>query len=169
MKKLALLPLLLLSISCGNQKNAAAPMTQNYTLESGCPSQGKCTVEVLKDKSLDVKTDDIGKMYYALQHTPGKTVIKYSYSKQSDPALQDDGYSEEVLFETNSDITEFNYSDASLQDTKMLFGVMCFCRGKAGFYKVTEGSMKYSGKTLHIQLPDIVDSQKLKDLNITFK
>lgn len=145
------------------------PLTENYSLESECPTEGECSVEILRDKSIDVKTDDIGKIYYSLQNAPGKTVIKYSYSKHTDTALQDDGYNEDILFEVNSDYTEFSYTDAALQDTKMLFGVMCFCRGKAGFYKVTEGSVTYNGKNLEIHIPEIVDSQKLKDISIRFQ
>lgn len=169
MKKTILIPFILLAVSCGGHKNTVSPMTENYTVESGCPEEGNCTLEVLQDKSLDIKTDGTGKLYYGLKDTPGKNVVKYTYKKDTDAQLQDAGYSEEIVFETDTDVNGFNYSATDMQKSNMLFGVMCFCRGKAGYYKVTSGNVVYKDNKLSIELPDIVDDQKLDTIMVFFK
>ena len=169
MKKIALLPVILFVFSCACKKNAPVALSQNYTLENGCPSEGDCRIEVMKDKSLDVKKDGTGATYFNTIATPGKTVVQYTYTKKTDPRLQDAGYVEKVIFEINSDETGFSYKDKELQTTKMLFGVVCFCRDKSGFYPVQQGSLDYSNKKLTIELPEIVDSQKLNSISVAFE
>jgi hypothetical protein len=115
-----------------------------------------------------VKTDDTGHVYYNLEDTIGKTVMKYTSRKITDPTLQDAGYSETIIFETDKG-KEFNYTGKDLQKIKMLFNVQCFCRGKAGIYKVEQGSISYKNNKLQIELPELVDSQKTKSVIITLK
>jgi hypothetical protein len=166
MKKTAFLyivALFLLSCSAGKE---TAMTSENTSVASPCPPQTDCTIEVLKDKSLDVKTDDTGHTYYNLQDTPGKTVLKYSYRKITDPKLQDAGYSETIIFETDGTASNLNYTGAAIQKVKMLFNVSCFCRGKAGVYKVEEGTISYKDNKLHIEIPQLVDGQATRVVDV---
>lgn len=154
--------------SCKSQKDTSLSW-KNHVIETPCPPATECTFEVLQNKSLLVKTDGTNRIYYQLQDTPGKTVVKYTYKKITDPKLQDAGYSEDIIFETDDKLSNLNLTDADIQQTKMIFGVHCFCRGKAGFYKIEKGSINYANKKLHIELPDVIDNQKTKTVNISFK
>lgn len=167
MKK-TVLPLLLLTFSyCSTNKNTLeTKSTTTVTVESSCPENGKCTFEIIQNKSLLVKTDALGTTYFELVDNLNKVVFKYKFDLNVDKTLQDAGYTEEVLFEMDKDYTDFSISGKELQHTKLLFKVMCFCRGKAGSYKVFEGNITKKGKSLSIALPKIIDDQKTNQVKI---
>jgi len=162
MKKLALVSLALVLLNCSGQKNRIETTIYDYKLTCPCPAEGTCTIEVLKNESLIIKTDDIGKLYYETEGKAGKQVIKYNYTKTTDPALQDAGYSEEIVLETDAD---FTFSDKS----KILFGVYCYCKGKAGYYKADNAIVSTSQKLLTVTIPEIIDGQKIKSFSIALK
>ncbi|NDI98006.1 hypothetical protein GWA97_02855 [Flavobacterium sp. LaA7.5] len=168
MKKFALIPTLLILFSCGSTKSLQEASDPAYS-ETSCPTEGGCTFEVLKNKSLVIKKDGIDKLYYSIADNPATSVVKYRYDKKANPRLPDSGYAEEVVFEIANDSKALDYKDSDIAQTKMLFGVMCFCKGKAGFYPVTSGTLAYKNNVLHIALPELVDAQKLKDISIAFK
>lgn len=168
MKKTALLLIAALAVlSCRTGKETAIS-SENATVVSPCPPQTDCKFEILKDKSLDVKTDDTGHIYYNLQDTPGKTVFKYSHKKITNPKFQDGGYIETIIFETDNYST-LNYTGKDLQKVQLLFNVACFCRGKAGAYKVEEGTLAYANKKLHIEIPQLVDGQMTRVVDVEIR
>ena len=169
MKKftLALIPFLLLA--CASQKNTKNDISGNYTIQSDCPTEGTCTLQVLKDKSLLIQNDNLGRPYYRLQDTPGKTVVIYTYAKKKNPIYQDDIYSEEVVFDTDSDLNALK-KGINAKDANLVFGVKCFCKGKAGYYRPQTGSAQYKNNTLYITLPaDVIDNQLIKEVQVSFK
>jgi len=170
MKKSILFPMMILTISCCSTKSTTTMANGNEKtkIESPCPENGICTFEILQNKSMNIKTDGIGKTYYELEENPNKVVFLYKYrEKIEDTTLQDAGYREEIVFEMNKDYSDFTFSNKELQNTKMLFGVFCFCKGKAGNYKVTEGSLTKKNSTLQIDLPKIVDNQIIRNVKIS--
>lgn len=157
-----------LVIACASKKEVT-DITGSNTILSQCPAEGICKLEVLKDKSLLVQSDGIGKMYYSTQDTPGKTVIRYTYKKKKNPLYQDDGYNEEVIFDTDSDLSQLKAGVTTTQ-ANLFFGVQCFCRDKAGYYKPKTGTITLKNNILHIKLPaDIIDNQLTKDIKVSFK
>ena len=170
MKKftLALIPFFILA--CASQQNTVTTITGKNTIESECPTEGTCNVEVLKDKSLFVvQNENSVRPYYELHDAPGKLVVRYTYAKKKNPLYQDDIYSEEVVFETDSELSNLKKS-ATPKSVNMLFGVRCFCRDKAGYYNVDGGSITYKNDKLQIMLPaDIIDNQLTKIIKISFK
>lgn len=158
---------LLALASCNSQKQAVY-LTGGYTIESLCPDNGECSLVILKDKSMEVTANSQGKATYRLVDATGKTVLKYSYSKNSDQRLQDAGYIEEVIFETDGTPGSLNNSGRDMQKTKMLYKVMCFCP-QAGYYKVEAGNMRYGDGSLEINLPEISNPQKTRQVAISFK
>ncbi|QYJ69232.1 hypothetical protein [Flavobacterium litorale] len=168
MKKFILLPMVALLFGCNATKSLNEASGKGYTATT-CPEVGQCSFEVLKNKSLVIKKDGTGKVYYSMKENSTTTVIKYRYAKDTDPTLQDAGYTEEVVFEIASDATDLDYDSTTIQETKMLFGVMCFCKGKAGFYKVEKGTLTYKNNTLYITLPNIVEDQVLHDIQVTIQ
>lgn len=160
MKKSSLLLFASLFLVCCKAGNETAVSSlKGGEVTSTCPPQTDCSFEVLKDKSLIVKTDDTGHNYFNLQDTPGKTVMKYTHKKITDAKLADAGYSETITFETDGTTEPLNLSGAAIQKTKMVLNIACFCRGKAGVYKIEEGILSYKDNKLHIEVPQLVEGQ----------
>lgn len=162
--KVVLFLALLLLPSCKSQNTAS---WNNVSITSPCPEKSECKLEVVENKSLLVKSDDTGHIYYQLQDEPGKKVILYTSRAVTNPQVMDAGYSETLIFETDAKNSNLNVSGINMQNTKMLLGIQCFCRGKAGFYKVESGKISYTGNKLHIEIPGIVEDQKTKEVTIT--
>jgi len=163
--KIAIVVLAILLVSCKSQN---ANSWKNASVISSCPENTECTFEVLENKSLLVKSDDTGHLYYQIQDEAGKKVVQFTSSKVTDPQLMDAGYSETVIFETDDRLSNLNNSGINMQNTKMLLGVQCFCRGKSGFYKIESGKMTYTANKLHIEVPGIVEGQKIQEVTVTF-
>jgi len=134
--------LLLALTSCNCQKNTSFKKTADtITVNEECPENGICTIELLKNKSLIAKSDEFGKLYYNLEDNESKNVVRFTFEKDKDETLQDSGYREEIIFEINSNVSELNLSGKNLQETKMIFGRFCFCKGATGYYKVQDGTL----------------------------
>ncbi len=141
MKKLFLIPLALGLSFCHCQKAAVAATPTKSSIESVCPENGVCTIQIQKGKSMAVKTDEFGSIYYTTEDNANKSIIIYEYKRNVPEGLQDGQHIEEIVFEINNSDTTLSLKDENLQNTKMLFGRHCFCRGQAGYFKVTEGNL----------------------------
>lgn len=168
MKNTALLLIASLFLVCCKTGTASVTSLKDAEVTSVCPAQTDCKFEILKDKSLDVKTDDTGHTYYNLKDTPGKAVFKYTHKKITDSNLMDAGYSETIIFESD-DAIGLNHSGVDVQKVKMLFNVACFCRGKAGIYTVKGGTLSYKENKLHIEIPKIVDGQMTRVVDVVVR
>jgi hypothetical protein len=142
MNKKILLLLCALLLSCSaSQKNGVTTVT----LTSECPKNGTCTLKLHKNKSMSVKTDEWGNRSYALEESTEKSVIQFNYVRTVKGNIQDAGYREEIAFEINNGNYNLSQSGAALQNTKMLFGRFCFCKGQTGYYNVIDGKLTISG------------------------
>ena len=139
------------------------------TLKSECPQDGTCTVELLKDKRLDIKTDDLGGIYFQIVAATESSVVLYHYNRKVEKGLQDGQYREDIVFEINNSDSLISLSGSDLQKTKMLFGRHCYCKGQAGYFKVTQGQLtleqKKNAVSFHLdftitQVPQIIKSIK---------
>jgi len=66
MKKLCFISIsIMLLFSCTAQKTAALSW-KDYTINSPCPPKSECYLEITENKSLLVKADDAGHIYYNL-------------------------------------------------------------------------------------------------------
>ena len=145
MKKIFLIPLAFLLSFC-NCKKSVAESSKISSIESVCPENGVCTIQLFKNKSLVVKTDDFGSTYYQMIENIDTSVIQYQYDRTVEEGLQDGQHREEILFEINNNNTALKLQDADLQKTKMLFGRHCFCKGQAGYFKIDEGTLFLENK-----------------------
>lgn len=170
MKKVILLSvvaLLTILSSCNSKKTVSE---SNKSLSSQiltpCPENVECNLDILRNKSLVVKHDDTGAIYYELENNSEKTVYLYTYKLKTDKEYQDAGYREEIIFEIYDSNADFVLTNKELQTTKMLFGVWCYCKGKAGNYKITKGNFHKKGNEIKIDFPAIVKDQKVTELEI---
>lgn len=108
---------------------------------------------LFKNKKLEL-SESYGSLVYKMVDNEKTNVIQFLYEKDMDKVAYDGGYKEEIVFEFPNSVSEQNYKDVELQNTKMLFGRYCFCRGKTGLYYVKEGQLhlKVSKKETHFEL-----------------
>lgn len=124
--------------------------TQKMNVKN-CPENGTCSVEIFRNQSLEIKTDEFGGIYYNKIDNPETSVILYKYDKNVPKGLHDGNYSEQIVFEINNLDKNLSLSNLDLQKTKMLFGRFCFCRGQTGNYKVEIGNLKLNQTENEVQ------------------
>ena len=136
-----LLPLLfLIIVSCKSTFVVNEAILVN-TLN--CPENGDCTIELLPNKSLEFKKDEFGNLYPVISEG-NKTIFKYIYTRKTVPNTQDSNYTELVFAELDSTISAKTLTNESLQDIKLHFGRLCFCKGQTGYYPIKNGNFKIS-------------------------
>lgn len=116
--------------------------SSTVTITSECPKDGDCTIEIFDGKSIMMKTSELGSLYYDLEETANKKVVKYTYNRKVKGDLQDASYREEIIFEVPSVKDELVFNNESLQDAKVLFGRFCYCKGQTGYYTIDQGSLR---------------------------
>jgi hypothetical protein len=159
---------LILMVSCGCNKSISH-IDKVANLISDCPKDGTCVLEVFKNKSITVKQDEFGSIYYSIDDNLNSKVYKYVYSRTIKGDLQDAGYREEIVFELNNDITKQSFLNNEIQSTKMLFGRFCFCRGQTGNYKVTDGNLDINENKLTLNFNISEVPQIIKNITIDLK
>lgn len=142
-------------------------------LGSECPKNSTCTIKLLKNKSMSVKSDEFGRPYYSLENSQTKNTLLYTYSRIVKGNIQDAGYREEIVFELDKDGTPPPLVDGALQKTKMLYGRFCFCKGQTGYYKITKGNLSVATvskrKTITLNLETTEVPQITKNISIIIK
>ncbi len=111
-----------------------------------CPENGDCTIELLPNTSLEFKKDEFGNLYPVISEG-NKSIFKYIYTRKPIPNTQDGNYSEIVFAELDATISEKTFTDETLQDIKLYFGRLCFCKGETGYYPIKKGEFKISKST----------------------
>lgn len=147
----------LLLFSCGTQKKVS---------ESVFPENGSCRFEKHKNTALIIKKDDTGSLYHQAEEHSGKTTFAYFYEQNKDEAYMDGHYIEEIRFELDDSV--FDKSFKNLKPDKILFGVFCYCKGKAGYYEVKNATVSYDkkSKTITVTLDEVIENQVLKSVEI---
>ncbi len=113
-------------------------------LSSKCPDDGVCKLEFHRNKTIQLKKDGIGKLYYNLVDSESKSVVYFEYSRNVPEDLQDASYREEIIFEIDNNSSSKDLTKNDLRQTNILFGKHCFCRSEAGYYMVHNGSLNYN-------------------------
>ncbi len=143
MRTFCLLVVLILISSCKNSKKVAEE-TDNITvmaqITKSCPENGTCTIQVMHQTDLLIKTDEAGK-FYPITEKGRNLVIKYIYKRNSDKDIADSNYSEIIYFELPDKKLNLNLQDEDLRQVKLLYGRLCFCRGASGYFPVNRGKL----------------------------
>lgn len=148
MKTVWIIPLIALFLGCKSQKinTNTTPEKPMISTISACPEDGKCTLEIFKNKRLNVLSDQYGSIYYQMLDDADSSVIQYLYARNVPKEMQDGNYREEIVFDIKNSETNLSLSDNELHKTQMLFGRFCFCRGETGYYKVEKGTLNLTKK-----------------------
>lgn len=145
----------LLLFSCSSKKEMVHSKQQ-------CPENGICRFEQHPNKSLIIRKDDIGALYHQMEDNAGKTVFHYFYERNKEEAYVDGHYMEELIFEIDNTVLESSFENQ--KPNQILFGVFCYCKGKAGYYALTDTVISFDKKHKKISVwinGDIIDDQVL--------
>lgn len=168
-KKIMLLFLAFGLTFCSSQKSTIKNNLE--VIEKTCPDDGICTVETLRNKRMEIRKDDFGSIYYQTVDSHETSVVIYQYNRKVEKGLQDGNYREEIVFEIKKTDKKLLLQDLKLQQTKMLFGRFCFCKGETGYYEVKEGTLKLNqtGDRVDFNLDFIVTEvpQMIKTIHTT--
>lgn len=140
MKHLALL-LFFIIFSCHSTKKTnntenGKPMVNNVQ----CPEDGTCSLTVSNLKSINIKSDEFGNSYTEIED--GKnTLLTFEYKRNPIENVEDDNYQEFVYIELQNFVNNLTLENDQLQDAKVTFVRLCFCKGETGAYKVTNGKL----------------------------
>ncbi|MGI9531233.1 hypothetical protein [Lutimonas sp.] len=105
-----------------------------------CPEDGNCSFEVFKESNLKLAYDSSGKLFPDIIKGD-KIVIKYHYKRRKIENTADSDYSEYVYFEVDPNKKQVILKDSELQQVKMIFGRICYCKGSMGYFPIKEGSL----------------------------
>jgi viroplasmin and RNaseH domain-containing protein len=151
---------------CCNQKKITEEKT---TLNTVSFKDGNETILLLNNKSLDTIHQN-GSLSYALKDNASTDVIRYTYEINMDQVQVDGGLREELLFEIPHGDFELNLTNRNLQNTKMLFGRYCYCRGQNGIFSITNGVLDIRRKdeklTINLNFAQDKVPQKIKAISL---
>lgn len=163
MKKLYIILFAGVLVSCNSVKTISG-------IKTGKTDCTDCSVQILNGKNANLITvgkNDISS--YTISEDTNYTVVKYSYQTGKDPDIIDSGYTEEFIFQLPGNISEGSWSGKEIAETKAFLGVWCFCKDKAGYYKIDSGSISLKNNIINISIPEVVDQQFLKNFSIQLK
>ncbi len=109
-------------------------------MTQSCPDDGICSLQVMQQSSLLIKTNDTGK-YHPVIEKGKNLVIKYVYKRNPVENTADSNYSEILYFELPDKKLNLNLQDEDLRQVKLLYGRLCFCRGTSGYFPVNKGKL----------------------------
>jgi len=105
-----------------------------------CPKGYECYTEILKNQSIKLLEDSIGKIYINTIENDAYHIIKYTYKNPGKPEIADDTYIETFYFEFPKDIKNLALKDKQLSKAKVLAQKSCFCPD-AGFELINQGQL----------------------------
>ena len=163
MKAFYLLLFTAISFGCSSQKNVFSfeNLVQAKTFaSSNCPDDGSCFLEIIPNKSLLIKKDQFGQLY-------GETVdsdlvlIKFGYSRKVPKNAVDAHHSETYYFTIPKSTKNLDLSNEELQEVNLVIDRQCFCKGTAGFFKITSGQLNLDIRKNELTLNGNFSNEKL--------
>ncbi|MDV7186324.1 hypothetical protein R3X25_03440 [Lutibacter sp. TH_r2] len=146
MKKLLIyLAAILLIMSCKPvQKTTAINQEELIDMETisqnieDCMENSTCTLEIIPNKTIEFKKDKFN-IGYPVINNGNKILLKYTFSKNTEKSLKDGSYTEIVYAELSS-IENMTLINQDLQQIKLYFGRLCYCKGETGYFPIEKGS-----------------------------
>ena len=154
-KMIALLAFSAVAISCSTTKGVESTnwLGKKVTMISVAPENGKVTATREFEKGLNL--NGFNELYPQTHFDPEKILVEYSFDRnKSEKPVADDFYKEELFLEIPAKAFKKQYKDAELEEVKLVYGKHCYCKGEAGYYKITQGTLKidHSDKQTKVKL-----------------
>ncbi len=134
----------LLFLTCKSQQTNSDKLLSEkkaITLFENCPDNGNCSIEIFPNTELEVNQDEFGNLYPII-NKGNKLIVKYHYKKTPIENTADSNYSEIIYFELDNDKINLDLQNEKLQEVKLLFGRLCYCKGTTGYFKVNKGNLQ---------------------------
>jgi len=150
---IALLVLSVVAISCSTTKGVESTnwLGKKVTMFSVAPENGKVTATRESEKALNL--NGFEQLYPQTIYNPETVLVQYSFDRnKAKENFADDFYKEELLLEIPAKAFKKEYKDAALQDVKLVYGKHCYCKGEAGYYKITKGALKIDHSDRHTKV-----------------
>ncbi|RSK41581.1 hypothetical protein [Mangrovimonas spongiae] len=159
------------TLFCCSNKQEHAVKNKKTPFNNYCPENGICTLNVLQQSHLELKYDGTGALYPEISKGEN-VIIKMDYTRNKISNTQDSHYQEIIFLELPYNNLEVNLKNKQLKEVKLLFARLCFCKGKTGYYEITEGHLlinKLSNNTYNLNLNFTCNEvpQVLKEINET--
>ncbi len=117
-------------------------LDEKRTINStNCIENAKCSIEIIPNSILTVKDDEFKNTYIEIEKGDN-TVIKYQLKKNNIPNTADSNYSELLYIEIDNRNKSIILKDNQLQQVKMIYGRLCYCKGTSGYFKVKKGQLE---------------------------
>jgi len=142
MKFIAHIFFVILLAGCKAKQTNLITEKQEFKATTNCPEDGVCTIELIPNSFINVKTDEFGNMYTKIEKGE-KTILKYTFSRNADKQYMDAHYIEEIYAEFDKELPDLTLKSKSLNKVKLLFNRMCYCKGSAGFYRIENGDLSF--------------------------
>ena len=118
---------------------------KKVVMSSVLPENGIVTATREFEKGLNL--DGFAELYPQDIFKPETVLVKYEFNRnQSEDIYADDFYKEDLYLEIPTQAFKKEYKDAAMQDVKLIYGKHCYCKGEAGYYKITDGILKINHK-----------------------
>lgn len=144
MKKMLAIATMAILASCNTTKGVSTTnwLGKTVTIKTDCPENGTCTAtrDVGKGLGKDAYSD---KVYPKIVENSETILIQYEFDrKKAEGDYADDFHKEEIYIEIPAKTFKKEYKNEELQEVKLMFGRHCYCKGSAGYFKITEGTLK---------------------------
>ncbi len=169
MRYLYVFYLIICLVSC-KTKSKLISTAETEVANMACPEDGACAFEILKNKTLLTKTDNLGSIYPEMLDGI-HSVLKFEYKKKGNSNYEDSSYREEIFIELDANNLEGETTD--LKDRKLFFARWCYCKGQTGYYKINQGKLsvtKIDDKNFQLRLSFKIEEvpQIINEINYTF-
>lgn len=144
-KSFFLIALLVFSCKTSEIPKSNSSVEDTILLTTNCPDDGTCTFDVIQNSSMKILTDDIGALYPQFYKSEA-IVLKFEYKKEEQTNTADGGYTELIYLEIDKEDLELELENSKLEQVKLLFGRLCFCKGSSGYFKITDGNLSIKKK-----------------------
>jgi len=144
MKYICLFILVLLVVGCkSSQINTSLEELneKHIVLLSNCIDNAVCYIEIIPKSNLLIKEDEFKNTYIEFEKG-NNTIIKYQLKKNEVTNTADSQYSEIIYLEIDNYNKSLYLKNEELQQVKMIYGRLCYCKGSSGYFKVNKGSLE---------------------------
>ncbi len=152
---IALLAVAAVTISCSTTKGVESTnwLGKKMTMYSVAPENGKVMATRAYDKALNL--NGFEQLYPQTIYNPETVLVEYSFDRnKAEGNHADDFYKEEIFMEIPAKAFKKEYKDTALEEVKLVYGKHCYCKGEAGYFKITNGTLKvdHSDKQTKVKL-----------------
>lgn len=140
----------------------------------GCPEDGKCNIEQIKDSQISLQEDSTGELYPQIDKSNTYHLYKFTFDRDVEENIADAEHQEVIYFQIEKSKTFRELNDKALDRAKVIYGRHCRCPGENGYEAILSGSLYFetfrqvTEIRLQIKPEKLPISMKKVETNVTF-